>query len=88
MLIPRKDLFPTVHQMNVRTLIAGGVTPNRTQAIEHLQTAIALAAANAGVAFVPEPADKLHDANRGKLSENLGVSGISRFLRMTVPTSS
>jgi DNA-binding transcriptional LysR family regulator len=58
LLIPRKDLFPTIHQMIVRTFVAGGVTPNRTQAIEHVQTAIALAAANAGFAFVPESADK------------------------------
>jgi DNA-binding transcriptional LysR family regulator len=41
----------------VRTLVAGGVTPKRTQPIEHVQTAIALAAANAGFAFVPESAD-------------------------------
>jgi LysR family hca operon transcriptional activator len=59
LLIPRKDLFPYVHQMIVRIFVAGGVTLNRTQAIEHVQTAIALAAANAGFAFVPESADKL-----------------------------
>jgi hypothetical protein len=34
------------------------ITPNRTRAIEHVQTAIALAAANAAFAFVPESADK------------------------------
>jgi DNA-binding transcriptional LysR family regulator len=59
LLIPRKDLFPTVHRMIVSTFVAGGATPNRTQAIEHVQTAIALAAGNAGFAFVPESADKL-----------------------------
>jgi hypothetical protein len=35
------------------------ITPNRTRAIEHVQTAIALAAANEAFAFVPESADKL-----------------------------
>jgi DNA-binding transcriptional LysR family regulator len=59
LLIPRKDLFPTLHRMIVSTFVAGGVTPNRTQAIEHVQTAVALTAANAGFAFVPESADKL-----------------------------
>ncbi len=42
LLIPRKDLFPTLHQMIIRIFVAGGVALNRTQAIEHLQTAIAL----------------------------------------------
>lgn len=59
LLIPRKDLYPTLHKMIIGTFVAGGVRPNRTQAIEHLQTAIALTAANAGFAFVPESADKL-----------------------------
>jgi DNA-binding transcriptional LysR family regulator len=59
LLIPRKHLFPALHEMIVSTFAAGGATPNRTQSIEHVQTAIALAAANAGFAFVPESADKL-----------------------------
>ncbi len=59
LLIPQRDLFPTLHQMIVRIFVAGGVMPNRTQPTEHLQTAIALAAANAGFALVPESADKL-----------------------------
>jgi DNA-binding transcriptional LysR family regulator len=59
LLIPRKDLFPTLHQMIVRIFVAAGVALNRTQAIEHLQTAIALVVANAGFAFVPESADIL-----------------------------
>jgi DNA-binding transcriptional LysR family regulator len=59
LLIPRKDLFPTLHQMIVRIFVAGGVALNRTQATEHLQTAIALVVANAGFAFVPESADIL-----------------------------
>jgi DNA-binding transcriptional LysR family regulator len=59
LLIPRRDLFPTVHQMIVGTFVAGGVTPNRTQVVEHVQTAMALVAANAGFAFVPESADRL-----------------------------
>ena len=59
LLIPRRDLFPTVHQMIVGTFVAGGVTPNRTQVVEHVQTAMALVSANAGFAFVPESADRL-----------------------------
>jgi len=59
LLIPHKDLFPTLHRVIVSAFVAGGVTPNRTQAIEHVQTAVALTAANAGFAFVPESADKL-----------------------------
>jgi DNA-binding transcriptional LysR family regulator len=59
LLIPRRDLFPTVHQMIVGTFVAGGVTPNRTQVVEHVQTAMALAAANAGFALVPESANRL-----------------------------
>jgi DNA-binding transcriptional LysR family regulator len=58
LLIPRKHLFPALHQIIVSTFVAGGVMPNRTQPIEHVQTAIALAAAGAGFAFVPESADK------------------------------
>jgi DNA-binding transcriptional LysR family regulator len=59
LLIPRKDLFPTLHQMIVRIFVAGGVALNTTQATEHLQTAIALVVANVGFAFVPESADIL-----------------------------
>jgi DNA-binding transcriptional LysR family regulator len=58
LLIPRKHLFPALHHMIVSTFVAGGVMPNRTLPIEHIQTAIALAAANAGFAFVPESAGK------------------------------
>jgi DNA-binding transcriptional LysR family regulator len=34
-------------------------TPNRTQVVEYVQTAMALAAANAGFALVPESANRL-----------------------------
>jgi DNA-binding transcriptional LysR family regulator len=59
LLIPRKDLFPTVHQMIVDVFARNGVPTNRCQVVEHVQTAIVLAAANVGFAFVPASAEKL-----------------------------
>ncbi len=53
LLIPRKDLFPTKYQAIIDLLLAAGMTDMRTQEIEHPLTALALASANAGFAFVP-----------------------------------
>jgi DNA-binding transcriptional LysR family regulator len=59
LLIPRKDLFPTKYQAIIDLLLAAGVTDIRTQEIEHPLTALALASANAGFAFVPASAQEL-----------------------------
>ena len=59
LLIPRKDLFPTKYQAIIDLLLAAGMTDMRTQEIEHPLTALALASANAGFAFVPASAQEL-----------------------------
>jgi DNA-binding transcriptional LysR family regulator len=59
LLIPRKDLFPTLYQAIIDLLLAAAMTDMRTQDIEHPLTALALASANAGFAFVPASAQEL-----------------------------
>src|SRR5260370_41627267 len=59
LLIPRKDLFPTLHQMIIRIFVAGGFALNRPQPTEHLQITIALVVENAGFAFFPKSTDIL-----------------------------
>jgi DNA-binding transcriptional LysR family regulator len=59
LLMPRKDLFPSVHEMIMNIFVRHGMPANRCQAVEHVQTAMALAAANAGFAFVPASAERL-----------------------------
>lgn len=55
-LIPSKDLFPSLHQLIVAAFAQNHVPLNRYQAVEHVQTVVALTMARAGFAFLPASA--------------------------------
>jgi DNA-binding transcriptional LysR family regulator len=71
LMIPRKDLFPSKYQLIIDLLVAAGVTDMRMQEIDHPLTALALAAANAGFAFVP--ASALHLTPKGVVLRPLAM---------------
>jgi DNA-binding transcriptional LysR family regulator len=63
LLLPCRDFFPSVHQMIANVFAKNKRQPNRCQIVEHVQTAVALAAAGAGFAFVPASTEALAPAS-------------------------
>jgi DNA-binding transcriptional LysR family regulator len=59
LMIPSKDLFPSLHQLIVIAFGQSHVPLKRYQMVEHFQTAVALTNARAGCAFLPSSARNL-----------------------------
>jgi DNA-binding transcriptional LysR family regulator len=53
LMIPSKDLFPSLHQLIATAFLQNHVPLNRHQMVEHFHTAVALTMARAGFAFLP-----------------------------------
>jgi DNA-binding transcriptional LysR family regulator len=53
LIIPSKDLFPSLHQLIVTIFQQNHMPLNRYQMVEHFHTTVALTMAHAGVAFLP-----------------------------------
>jgi DNA-binding transcriptional LysR family regulator len=53
LMIPSKDLFPSLYQLIAAAFLQNHVPLNRYQMVEHFHTAVALTMAGAGFAFLP-----------------------------------
>jgi DNA-binding transcriptional LysR family regulator len=53
LMIPSKDLFPSLHQLIATAFLQNHVPLNRHQMVEHFHTAIALTLSRSGFAFLP-----------------------------------
>jgi DNA-binding transcriptional LysR family regulator len=56
LIIPSKDMLPSLHQLIVNAFVQNHVPLNRYQMVEHFQTAMALTKARTGCAFLPSSA--------------------------------
>jgi len=56
LMIPSRDLFPSLYQLIATAFVQNHVPLNRYQTVEHFHTAVALTMSHAGFAFLPSSA--------------------------------